>query len=269
MAITLKGVHLGHMGLDKSLLVEDQPSAPFQCPVLAYIIETPDGRILWETGVSVNNKEEWLPEWQEIVDLAGITPEVCLENRLKQLALGPEDFRWVVQGHLHTDHAGGLRTFRGIDVEVIVHEEEYNHVKSLPSDAQDFFNKADTACLEDLRTTTISGDTTELTRDVHLVFLPGHTPGQMGLLVRLETTGWVLLTSDALYHHQSYGPPAVGTPIVWDREKWERSVEKLRTLAMEREAFLFPGHDDITGIKQWKDGTEFRSLDFTPGYEYA
>ena len=32
---------------------------------------------------------------------------------------------------------------------------------------------------------------------------------------------------------------------------------------------IFPGHDDKTGIKQWKDGTEMRTLDFTPGYEYS
>ena len=214
MGITLKGVHLGHMGLDKSLLVEDQPSGPYQCPTLGYIIEHPDGRILWETGVSTNWPEEWLPEWMELVDLKGITPEVCLENRLKQIALGPEDFRWVVQGHLHTDHAGGLRIFADADVEIVTHEDEWNHVQNLPSDAQDFFNKADFAFLGGKKPTTISGDTTELARDVHLVTLPGHTPGQLGLLVRLDTTGWVLLTSDALYHHQSYGPPAVGTPIV-------------------------------------------------------
>jgi len=48
--------------------------------------------------------------------------------------------------------------------------------------------------------------------------------------VRLDTTGGVMLTSDALYHHGSYGPPAVSSPIVWESEKWHSSVETIRTL---------------------------------------
>ena len=63
MRITLKGVNFGYMGLDKSLLVEkpEFENVPYQCPAIAYIIEHPDGRILWETGVSAGAKEEWLP----------------------------------------------------------------------------------------------------------------------------------------------------------------------------------------------------------------
>ena len=54
MGISLKGVNLGYMGLDMSLLVEkpELQNVPYQCPAIAYIIEHPDGRILWETGVS-------------------------------------------------------------------------------------------------------------------------------------------------------------------------------------------------------------------------
>ncbi len=267
MAISLKGVNLGYMGLDKSLLLEDQPPGPWQCPALGYIIETPEGRILFETGLSSRPTEEWLPEWQEVVDLSTVQPEAFLESRLKDLALGPEDFRWVVQGHMHTDHAGGLRIFADANAEIVVHEDEWNHVENMQVQAENFFNKVDFEFLGGVKPTTVSGDTTELTRDVSLVSLPGHTPGQVGMLIRLETTGWVLLTSDALYHHESYGPPAVGTPIVWDRDAWAASVDKIRTLATEREAFIFPGHDE-TGIKQFKDRDEFRTLDFSPGYEY-
>ena len=163
--------------------------------------------------------------WQELVDLTPAPPEVCLENRLKELGLGPEDFRWVVMGHLHTDHAGGLRIFQDANVDIVVHEDEYNHVQSMQEDSENFFAKVDFAFLDDQKPTTVSGDSIDLTSDVRLVSLPGHTPGQMGMMVRLDTTGWVMLTSDALYHHDSYGPPAVGSPIVWESEKWRSSVE--------------------------------------------
>ena len=125
MAISLKGVNLGYMGLDLSLLVEkpELQNTPYQCPAIAYIIEHPEGRILWETGISTRAKDEWLAVWQDLVDLTPAPPEVCLENRLKELGLGPEDFRWVVMGHLHTDHAGGLRIFQDADVDIVVHED--------------------------------------------------------------------------------------------------------------------------------------------------
>ena len=205
--------------------------------------------------------------WQELVDLSPVPPEVCLEHRLKELGLGPEDFRWVVMGHLHTDHAGGLRIFQDANVDIVVHEDEWRHVESMQEDSENFFAKVDFAFLDGGSPTTLSGDSTDLARDVRLVSLPGHTPGQMGMLVRLDTTGWVMLTSDALYSHESYGPPAIGSPIVWESEKWRSSVETIRKLATENEAFIFPGHDE-TGIKQFADRSEIRTIEFWPGYEY-
>ena len=240
---------------------------PYQCPAIAYIIEHPDGRILWETGVSARAKDEWLAVWQELVDLSPVPPEVCLEHRLKELGLGPEDFRWVVMGHLHTDHAGGLRIFQDANVDIVVHEDEWRHVESMQEDSENFFAKVDFAFLDGRSPTTVSGDSIDLARDVRLVSLPGHTPGQMGMLVRLDTTGWVMLTSDALYSHESYGPPAIGSPIVWESDKWRSSVETIRKLATENEAFIFPGHDE-TGIKQFADRSEIRTIEFWPGYEY-
>ena len=150
MGISLKGVNLGYMGLDMSLLVEkpELQNVPYQCPAIAYIIEHPDGRILWETGISTRASDEWLSVWQELVDLSPAPPEVCLENRLKELGLGPEDFRWVVMGHLHTDHAGGLRIFQDANVDIVVHEDEYNHVQSMQEDSENFFAKVDFAFLE-------------------------------------------------------------------------------------------------------------------------
>lgn len=270
MGITMKGVNLGFMGLDKSLLLNapEASGVPYQCPAIAYIIDTPDGRLLWETGISDRGVEEWLPGWQELVDLSTAPPEVCLENRLKQLGMGPDDFRWVVQGHLHTDHAGGLRLFEDANVEIVVHEDEFAHVQAMQEDSANFWSKVDFAFLDGVKPTLVSGDDTELTKDVRLISLPGHTPGQMGLLVRLETTGWVMLTSDAMYLHESYGTPPIGSNIVWQADTWIDSVEKIRRIATEHEALIFPGHDD-TLVKQFADHTELQGFQFWPGYEYA
>jgi N-acyl homoserine lactone hydrolase len=111
----------------------------------------------------------------------------------------------------------------------------------------------------------------EILKGVRVVSLPGHTPGTTGALVQLEHTGAVLLTDDAMYTHETYGPPAVGTPNTWDVQRWNASIEKIRKLATEHCAFLFPGHDE-TGIKvREQHATEFKKIEFhpfSPGYSY-
>lgn len=277
MGTKLKGLQLGYMGMDMELMVFPHPNyaltAPrqqankvwYQCPSLSYIIEHPDGLILWETGLSTNWQAEWLAGWQYLVDLSNITPEQCLEARLKAIGHVPEDFKYVIQGHLHCDHAGGLRLFEDAGATIVCHEDELKHVTTIER-ADNFFVRADWDFLGYKRPTTTYSDQ-QILKNVWLISLPGHTPGTMGLLTKLDTTGWVLLTSDALYTHESYGPPATGSPIVWDAAKWAQSVEKLRKLATDHDAFVFPGHDE-TGIKMGGGQSSFKPIQYLPGHSY-
>lgn len=270
MEITLRGLNLGNFGLDMSalLLSPEYEGVPYACPALAYIIDHPEGRILFETGLSEHALEEWPEEWQVGVDLAMVPLEHKLEARLKEHGLGPEDFTYVVLGHLHTDHAGGARVFKDAGVEMVVHEAEYRHVKEMPVDAENFFNKVDTEVLEHTSKTLVHEAEFELLPGVKLVHLPGHTPGLLGMVIELEHTGTVMLTTDAMYRHESYGPPVIGSPTVWDTEQWARSLEKIRAIATDREAMIFPGHDN-EAIKQFATHTELRQIGFMPGHSYS
>src|SRR5207245_11104959 len=49
----------------------------------------------------------------KMLDLSEVTPEGGLAHRLKKLGLGAEDFAFVVQGHVHADHACGCLNRRG------------------------------------------------------------------------------------------------------------------------------------------------------------
>src|SRR4051812_5103566 len=285
MGIKLTGIHLGYMGMDKELLAFPNPELVlhadkqqgqkqwYRCPSLGFIIDHPDGKILWNTGLSTNWEEEWLASWKWLLDLSGITPETCIENRLKQLNLGPDDFKYVIQGHLHADHAGGLRYFQNAGAEILVHEDEWKHVQQFET-ADAFFVRKDWNFMVDQKKPTLMCGDQELMKGVHLLHLPGHTPGTTGVLLELGRTGWVLLTDDALYLHESLGPPPVMTPITTDFAQWGTSVEKIRAVATEKNAFIFPNHDE-TGIQVGHDGdqvtTEFKKIEFHPfttGYVY-
>src|SRR5437879_10871128 len=73
------------------------------------LIEHDDGLVLVDTGLG--NKED-----AKFKDIYGVVNEgtdgrTCLEDALAELGHAPGDVRWVINTHLHFDHAGG-DTFR-------------------------------------------------------------------------------------------------------------------------------------------------------------
>ena len=69
------------------------------------LIEHPDGLVLVDTGLG--NKEN--SKFQDIygVENAGRKGPTQLEDALAEAGFGPGDVRWVINTHLHFDHAGG------------------------------------------------------------------------------------------------------------------------------------------------------------------
>lgn len=268
MRTNITGVNLGFMNLDRSL-INNRPKnvgVSYCAPVLAYIIDTPEGKILFETGVSEKVLDEWPAEWLAMADLSGLSAETTIEARLKELNLGPDDFRYVIQAHLHSDHAGGLRLFEDADAEILVHEDEYSYVSTLAED-ENFFCHADWEFLERKTPTLLSGEKIELLPGINLVHSPGHTPGMMAMSVELETAGTVLLTSDALYTHESAMDISSEPQVFWDIDKWRSSALRLVDYAKDHDALLFPGHDE-TGIKFFNGDSTTTQIEFLPGSSY-
>lgn len=97
-------------------------------PVMAFLIETEDGYILYDTG---SNPEAMTSYWpknlQEIYPLYQ-KPEERLENQLALCGVKPEDVKTVVISHMHLDHAGGLYLFPHADIYVPKQDYEYAQV---------------------------------------------------------------------------------------------------------------------------------------------
>jgi glyoxylase-like metal-dependent hydrolase (beta-lactamase superfamily II) len=73
------------------------------------LVEHPDGLVLVDTGLG--NKED--PKFLDIygVENQGSTGPTQLEDALREVGCKPADVNWVINTHLHFDHAGG-NTFR-------------------------------------------------------------------------------------------------------------------------------------------------------------
>ena len=72
------------------------------------LVEHPDGLVLVDTGLG--NKED--PKFLDIygVENGGLEGATQLEDALASAGFLPTDVRWVINTHLHFDHAGGNTT---------------------------------------------------------------------------------------------------------------------------------------------------------------
>lgn len=76
------------------------------------LVEHDDGLVLIDTGIG--NKEN--AKFVEIygVENTGANGRTRLEDALAELGHRPDDIRWVINTHLHFDHAGGDMSLEGL-----------------------------------------------------------------------------------------------------------------------------------------------------------
>ena len=172
MEITLRGLNLGNFGLDMSALL-DAPQyygVPYALSGLAYIIEHARGPGPLRDRPVRARDEEWPPEWK-----AGRRPR---DGPARAQARSPaEADRPRARGlplrrarsPPHRPLGGRARLPSDADVEIVVHEAEYRHVRDMPEPTMNFFNKVDTEVLEHVSLTTVT--------DAELELLPGRSPG--------------------------------------------------------------------------------------------
>lgn len=209
-------------------------------PTHCVLVETDEGKILWDTSCPRDWEERWAPTGlQDFFPYDKVPDDEYLDTQLTRMGVGLDEIDYVILSHLHFDHAGNAQMFKNTNAKLICHERE----KEFAFGFEGLFNgahlKTDYAGLD---FETVSGDT-EIVPGVHLIETPGHTVGTMSMRVDLPDTGTMIFTSDAVYMGESYGPPATPAAIVNNLEDFYRSVEKLRGIQDETGATMVFGHD--------------------------
>ncbi len=163
-------------------------------PIYAWVIEHPEGIIVIDTGETAQTAEAgYLPWWHPYFKLgmkASVTPEEEIGPQLRRLGIPPEEVRWVIMNHLHTDHAGGLYHFP--KSEILVSRTEYELAASfsgrmrgyLSNHWPDWFDPH----LIDFRSEPFRNFQESLSvteaGDVRLVPTPGHSGGHLSVIFR-------------------------------------------------------------------------------------
>jgi N-acyl homoserine lactone hydrolase len=228
---------------DKSLSTRGRGHGELiEAPILAYLIETSQGRILYDVGCDYAKisdpalRGRWYGDEAFPFGPPQMSEEQRLPNRLAQLGLDPRDVDLVFCGHLHFDHGGGLCDMA--HAEIHVHRRELEAARE-PADAAYFaddFAGGYNWCPQ-------CGEYT-LAPGVQAIESPGHTAGHMSMLIELPQGRPILLAGDAADLSENL-EQEVAPGLCWqDREDLAlASIRKLKRIAAETGAQLWPNHD--------------------------
>jgi N-acyl homoserine lactone hydrolase len=232
---------------DKSISTRDRGQGiQIEAPILAFLIETRQGRILFDVGCDYAklSDPQLRARWFDPVEFPMGPPEMSEEQRLPahlaQHDLTPADIDLVFLSHLHFDHAGGLCELCGCDVHV--HEAELEAARAQADNAYFADDFADASVGNN--SWKLQLEEYELVPGVRAINTPGHTAGHMSLLIELPHGKPVILTGDAADLEENL-TDEIAPGLCWqDREDLALdSIRKLKGLAADTEAQLWPNHD--------------------------
>lgn len=239
MSTDLTGLLLKPGRTIRSRYEKDRLTEWYASPTHCVLVETPEGRLLWDTSCPRDWEERWPQGAQDYCPYDQVSDDEYFDARLHQLGLELGDIDFVVLSHLHADHSGNARLFENTDARLVCSKAEHEFAFGFEGPFNGAHVKSD---YDGLTFETIDGDA-EFLPGVTFIQAPGHTVGTMAMQVDLPNTGAMLFTSDAIYMGDSYGPPTAPPAIVDDLPTWYASVEKIRRVAEEHDAMLIFGHD--------------------------
>jgi glyoxylase-like metal-dependent hydrolase (beta-lactamase superfamily II) len=257
---------LGYMEIDYNFIVTNtvigtrsnpEPKTKWgQIPMLAVLIDHPEGKILYDTGNNFQGMDYWPQAVREVAPFY-YKPEQEIRRQLSLCNTKPEDIKTVILSHMHLDHAGNLNMFK--NTKVIMHKDELAHAlttvhSTTNTDAHGFYIKQEVD-VEVAEYTLVHGDT-EIFEGIEVIHLPGHAPGLLALMVRLKNSGNIIFTQDACYTSANFGPPFRFSGIAYDTKMYMQSLYKLADITKKNNATLIFGHD-MEQNKKLKHAPEF------------
>ncbi len=240
------------------------PAGDVRFPVYSILVDTPQGRILVDTGYDYDHVMKVLPFEKPIQ-----SPEQTVPGALQRLGLAPRDVGLVVNSHFHFDHCGGNKYFphakklaHKLEIAQAAAPEPFEVLGYSDLSFSAEVAQARGASAQLLAGTTaansrfegIDGDV-ELAPGVKLILTPGHAIGHYSLLVHFDSRRPILFTIDAAYTQKSLETFCqAGFHI--DPVAGVRSMRLLNQLAAEHDAELLFSHD-MKNYEGYRKGPDF------------
>jgi glyoxylase-like metal-dependent hydrolase (beta-lactamase superfamily II) len=246
---TRQVVGVGH-GLGRRLrtLTDTQWTEPL--PIYAWVIEHPEGILVVDTGETARATQagyfpRWHPYYRGVREW--VRPEDEVGPQLQRLGLPPDEVRWVVLTHMHTDHAGGLAHFP--KSEIVLSRTEYEQSGGWLGQLRGYLPQHRPAWLRP-RLLDFTGQpfgpfptsvTLTAAGDVAIVPTPGHTAGHMSVLLR-EEQGLIAFAGDTSYTQELLMKRVIDG-VTTDERAERATQERLLALARTQPLVYLPSHD--------------------------
>jgi N-acyl homoserine lactone hydrolase len=196
-----------------------------------YLIKHSQGWMLWDTGVT--DAIAAMPDGQAPADPKAThwRRPMTLVSELAALGLKPADIKFLAVSHTHPDHIGNVGLFPASML--LVQKAEYDWPS--PLGVGRFKPEQPVQKLEG--DYDVFGD-----GSVTIISTPGHTPGHQSLLVKLNKTGALLLSGDAVHFRDNWDNRRVPA-INFEKDKTATSLQRMADLLAKEKAQLWINHD--------------------------
>ncbi len=238
MTVRLYAMTCGHLTMPVSMLIEGGEGT-LKIPIPAYLIEHKKGVALFDSGMSLlvqRDKHKALGPLEPYFKV-DFEPGEEIAARLSAIGRDPDRMDYLINSHLHFDHAGGNSLVPNARVIVQKREWEAGHIPELIE--ANYYDPRDYDHGQDLLQ--VDGEY-DVFGDGAVRCIPthGHTPGHQSL--QLQTaSGEIVLCGDACYLRRTLDEMRL-PGIVSDRDLMMASLHKLKAL-QQRGAKIMYGHD--------------------------
>jgi glyoxylase-like metal-dependent hydrolase (beta-lactamase superfamily II) len=230
-------------------IIDDRWSDPL--PIYAWVLEHPEGVIVIDTGETAHTANAgYFPAWHPYYQLAmsvQVEPDEEIGPQMQSLGIAPDDVRYVIMTHLHTDHAGGISHFPR--AEFLVSREEYRVMQGMLGQLRGYLPQHLPTWFAP-RLVDYTGEpivmfahSFPVTRggDVVIVPTPGHTPGHQSVIVQ-DTALSYFFAGDATYREDLLLQQQVDG-VASDVETARRTLDNILKYTHSNPTVYLPSHD--------------------------
>jgi len=216
---------------------------PLAAPCPVFLIEHARGLVLFDTGVAPQAWDDARSVYGDLLDVCRLElpPANRLDRQLANHGFTPEDVTHVVISHGHWDHTGGLHLFPHAELFMSIEDIRYAFWQDPPY-AAFFRNGVDLDRARSFRWNPLSWDL-DLFGDgsIQILRTPGHTEGQLSILVKLPSRSY-FLTGDAV-HVRSQVEQISPCPVDANAAASIQSIYRINQLAAAHQADIWVMHD--------------------------
>lgn len=175
-------------------------------------------------------------------DTAGPGKRVDMRHRLQAINVDPNAIDMLIISHFHYDHVYNYDYFP--NAQLVMHQVEADWVGSDPDNyaiPPHFY-----AAMKRTGRLTFISKEEEILPGIQTLFVPGHTPGGMALVLRDPNMPVTVVAGDAVKNIAELADGKV--PKAWDTAILANSIKKIRNIA----EVVIPGHDRILQVTRDK-----------------